>query len=146
MPHACIGVDVIVGFHGETDDRFDETWRFLHEIDASYFHVFTYSERSDTHAMQLDGKVDMGVRRQRNEELRILSDKKKHHFYSQFIDTTRGVLFEKAEDIDGELQLTGHTDNYVKVICPAKKDLSNQIVNVHLQDLKTAQLMAGDIV
>lgn len=149
MPHACIGVDVIVGFHGETDERFDETWRFLHEIEASYFHVFTYSERSDTHAMQLDGKVDMGVRRQRNEELRILSEKKKHYFYTQHADSTREVLIERANKQDtasNNYVAIGHTDNYIKVVCDSPEDISNEIVRVKLNQWTDKSEMTGSLI
>jgi threonylcarbamoyladenosine tRNA methylthiotransferase MtaB len=120
MPHACIGVDVIVGFPAETEERFENTYRFLHGLDVSYLHVFTYSERPGTVAVdqldRMDGKpVSKAERSRRNRMLRILSDKKRHAFYVTHQGETRPVLWEGSEH-DGVMH--GFTDNYVKVQRP----------------------------
>lgn len=134
MPHCCIGVDVIVGFPGETDEDFLETYRFLNELDVSYLHVFTYSERPNTPAAEMPGTVPMHTRRQRNEMLTILSQKKRRFFYEQFTGQTRPVLLEKSKTPG---QLSGFTDNYVKIELPlpdgiSEGDLLNQILPVRL--------------
>jgi threonylcarbamoyladenosine tRNA methylthiotransferase MtaB len=113
MPHACIGADVIVGFPGETEIHFLDTFEFIKNLDVSYLHVFTYSERNNTLAVQFDQTVDMGERYKRNEMLRILSEKKRISFYEQHIGTERVVLWEH-ENKDGEM--FGYTDNYIKVV------------------------------
>lgn len=133
MPHCCIGVDVIVGFPGETDEDFMETYQFLNELDVSYFHVFTYSERPDTLAIDMDGVVPMHVRKKRNEMLRILSDKKRRVFYEQQIGQSREALFEGDVTADGYMH--GFTDNYVKVKRPFNADAINTIETVTLQGL-----------
>ncbi|HCY81022.1 MAG TPA: tRNA (N(6)-L-threonylcarbamoyladenosine(37)-C(2))-methylthiotransferase MtaB, partial [Xanthomarina gelatinilytica] len=115
MPHACIGVDVIVGFPGETDELFLETYNFLNELDISYLHVFTYSERDNTLAANMDGVVPKRVRAKRSKMLRGLSAKKRRAFYESQLDTTRKVLFE-SENKEGYIQ--GFTGNYVKVKAP----------------------------
>lgn len=138
MPHCCIGVDVIVGFPGETEADFLETYRFLNELDISYLHVFTYSERANTPAAEMEGAVDMGERRRRNEMLRILSDKKRHHFYQKFSGQNRPVLFEVHKD---QNLMTGFTDNYVKVELPLVPDLINTIAPVQLGNLNGNGLM-----
>jgi threonylcarbamoyladenosine tRNA methylthiotransferase MtaB len=112
MPHACIGVDVIVGFPNETDEDFKETYNFINDLDVSYLHVFTYSERANTAAIDMEGVVPMHVRRERNEMLRILSEKKRRHFYSQYLGQIREVLFENHKNTS---LLTGFTDNYIKI-------------------------------
>ena len=112
MPHASIGVDVIVGFPDETDEDFLETYRFINSLDISYLHVFTYSERPNTPANEMLNPVPMHKRRERNEILRILSEKKRRAFYQQFLGQTREVLFEKHKD---SAFLTGFTDNYIKI-------------------------------
>ncbi len=142
MPHCCIGVDVIVGFPGETEEDFEETYRFLSELDVSYFHVFTYSERANTPAAEMPDVVEMGVRRQRNERLRVLSSKKRNHFYQQFVGETRPVLFEKNKK---EGLMTGFTDNYVKVILPLDAALLNTIAPVQLNGLNADQLMEATL-
>jgi threonylcarbamoyladenosine tRNA methylthiotransferase MtaB len=121
-PDTCIGVDVIVGFPGETDDEFIETMDFLKDIDISYLHVFTYSERANTTAVKLGDPVPMNVRRERSKQLHILSDKKKRAFYEQNIGTTRTALFEQEED-NGIMY--GFTENYVKVKMPYDSNLVN---------------------
>lgn len=124
MPHACIGVDVIVGFPGETEDDFLDTYHFLNDLDVSYFHVFTYSERANTLAAEFSDIVPINVRRDRNERLRILSDKKRNYFYNQFIGQTRPVLFENAPE---KGQMSGFTDNYIKVIHPIEEAAINTV-------------------
>jgi len=142
MPHACIGVDVIVGFPGETDEDFKESYRFINELDISYLHVFTYSERANTHAINIEEPIPMNVRRERNEMLRILSDKKKRYFYNQHIGSARPVLFEHHKNDD---YLTGFTDNYVKVILPKVKGSINKIFPVHLKEIDSEGLMISSI-
>ncbi len=128
----CIGVDVIVGFPGETEDDFMETVNFLTDLDVSYLHVFTYSERANTGAPKLGEKVPMETRRERSKQLHLLSDRKKRYFYSQHINTTRVVLFEQEED-NGWIY--GFTDNYIKVKHKFNPKLVNQIIPVLLKKI-----------
>ncbi|MBL4669925.1 MAG: tRNA (N(6)-L-threonylcarbamoyladenosine(37)-C(2))-methylthiotransferase MtaB [Flavobacteriales bacterium] len=132
MPHASIGVDVIIGFPGETEEDFLETYNFLNELDVSYFHVFTYSERQNTTAIKMDGVVPKSERSKRSKMLHILSDKKKRFFYEQHIGKTYNVLFESEEHND---YLNGFTDNYIKVKVPLTEDLQNQIKTVTLANI-----------
>ena len=129
MPHACIGVDVIVGFPGETDEHFLETYHFLNDLDISYLHVFTYSERDNTEAVEMDGVVPKNVRSKRSKMLRGLSVKKRRAFYESQIGTTRTVLFE-GENKEGYIH--GFTENYVKVIAPWNPELVNTLHEVNL--------------
>ena len=129
MPHACIGVDVIVGFPGETDELFNETVDFLLSLDVSYLHVFTYSERANTEAAVMTDKVPVRVRQERNKILRQLSEKKRSHFYARHIGETRNVLFESDEH-NGMLE--GFSDNYIKVKVPYHSSLINNIFSVKL--------------
>ena len=133
MPHCCIGVDVIVGFPGETDEDFRETYRFINDLDVSYLHVFTYSERPNTPAFEMAEVVPIHVRRERNEMLRILSEKKKRHFYQQYLNQQRKVLFEVSKDKD---LMSGFTDNYIKVELPYQPEMINEIGLVQLLDIK----------
>jgi threonylcarbamoyladenosine tRNA methylthiotransferase MtaB len=126
MPHACIGVDVIVGFPGESDPLFKETAEFLHEIDISYLHVFTYSERDHTHALSLQPVVPINIRHDRNKILRQLSFTKMQQFTEAHIGQTRKVLFEGANK-NGMME--GFSDNYIKVTSPFKADWENTIVD-----------------
>jgi threonylcarbamoyladenosine tRNA methylthiotransferase MtaB len=135
MPHACIGVDVIVGFPQETDDDFLDTYNFVNELDISYLHVFTYSERANTKAIEMEGVIPVPVRNQRNAMLRTLSEKKKRYFYQQFLDTSRLALMEQEQH--GNV-MHGFTDNYIKVSMPFDAQHVNQLVNVHLQDFDDA--------
>lgn len=128
MPHACIGVDVIVGFPGETDEHFKDTVEFLKELDVSYFHVFTYSERDNTPAAEMDGVVPIPVRQYRNKVLRQLSYKKLHHFSESHLNETRSVLFESEKN--GWIE--GYSDNYIKVKTAYRQDLENNIVDWQL--------------
>jgi len=132
MPHCCIGVDVIVGFPGETDELFNETYQFLNELDISYLHVFTYSERSNTLAASDKDVIPTEVRRKRNRMLKILSEKKLRNFYEQHIGTERIVLFESGNK-DGFLY--GYTDNYIKVRTELNPDLAYQKANVLLKGI-----------
>lgn len=129
MPHACIGVDVIVGFPGETDEHFLETYHFLNELDISYLHVFTYSERDNTEAALMDGVVPHNVRAKRSKMLRGLSVKKRRAFYESQLGTTRTVLFE-GENKEGYIY--GFTENYVKVKTPWNPELVNTLYEVQL--------------
>jgi threonylcarbamoyladenosine tRNA methylthiotransferase MtaB len=129
MPHACIGVDVIVGFPGETDEHFLETYHFLNELDISYLHVFTYSERDNTEAAIMDGVVPANVRSKRSKMLRGLSVKKRRAFYESQIGTNRTVLFE-SENKEGYIH--GFTENYVKVKTPWNPGLVNTLHDIQL--------------
>ncbi|MFK7809847.1 MAG: tRNA (N(6)-L-threonylcarbamoyladenosine(37)-C(2))-methylthiotransferase MtaB [Saprospiraceae bacterium] len=129
MPHCCIGVDVIVGFPGETEEDFLESYRFISELDITYLHVFTYSERNNTLASDMEGTVPMAERRRRNEMLRILSEKKKLHFYRQFEGQSRPVLFEAHKD---KSLISGFTDNYIKIETGHREGLINQVLEVEL--------------
>ena len=132
MPHACIGVDVIVGFPGETDEDFLETYRFLNELDVSYLHVFTYSERDNTLAANMDGAVPVDVRKKRSKMLRGLSVKKRHAFYMEQLGSQRKVLLE-AENRQGYMY--GFTENYVRVRAPWNPELSNTVQNIELNSM-----------
>jgi threonylcarbamoyladenosine tRNA methylthiotransferase MtaB len=129
MPHACIGVDVIVGSPGETEADFRDTIDFLTELDISYLHVFTYSERAHTHALTIKPVVPVPVRQERNKILRQLSYQKMQHFSRGFEGTIRPVLFEKAEK--GEM-MEGYTDNYIRVTTPYRAEWVNQLVDWNL--------------
>ncbi|MEQ8623689.1 MAG: tRNA (N(6)-L-threonylcarbamoyladenosine(37)-C(2))-methylthiotransferase MtaB [Vicingaceae bacterium] len=127
MPSACIGVDVIVGYPGETEEHFLETYHFLNELDVSYFHVFTYSERNNTVAIRKDGVVPMKVRKERSKMLQILSEKKKRHFYEEQIGKEFSVLFE-AQEQNGEMY--GFTENYIKIKSAYNAQWVNQFKQV----------------
>ena len=129
MPHACIGVDVIVGFPGETEDHFLETYNFLNDLDISYLHVFTYSERDNTEAAAMTDVVPMNVRNKRSKMLRGLSVKKRRAFYESQIGTNRTVLFE-GENKEGYIH--GFTENYVKVKTPWNPELVNTLHDINL--------------
>ncbi len=137
MPHACIGVDVIVGFPDETDEDFMETYNFVHSLDVSYLHVFTYSERANTPAAEMENAVPMQKRRERNEMLRILSDKKQFNFYQQQLGQSRPVLIE-SKNQDG--LMFGFTDNYVKVQLPYNEQLINNIKAYQLDKVEFVNL------
>ncbi len=129
MPHACIGADVIVGFPGETEANFEETYRFISSLDVSYLHVFTYSERENTPAWSMAGSVPGKVRAKRSKVLHLLGGRKKAAFYRSQLGSVRPVLFE-SENKDG--MISGFTDNYVKVRLPWEDGLANTIRNVRL--------------
>ncbi len=128
MPDCCIGVDVIVGFPGETDDDFLDTYNFLNELDISYLHVFTYSERPNTDAVKMSEVVSKEKRAERSKMLHILSDKKRRFFHDQFIGKNRLVLFETMKNG----KLLGHTDNYIQVRVDGNTNLLNTIHSVKL--------------
>ena len=129
MPHACIGVDVIVGFPGETDELFLETYHFLNELDISYLHVFTYSERDNTVAAEMDNVVPQKVRSKRSKMLRGLSAQKRRAFYESQLGSIRTVLFE-GENKEGYIH--GFTENYVKVKAPWNPELVNELKQIEL--------------
>lgn len=130
IPDAAIGVDVIVGFPSESEHHFKETFDFLHQLDVSYFHVFTYSERTETVALEIQPIVPIPVRNERNKILRNLSLQKQHFFEAQFRDTKRKVLFESANK-NGMME--GYTDNYIKVQSPFRQEWVNQIIDWELR-------------
>jgi threonylcarbamoyladenosine tRNA methylthiotransferase MtaB len=142
-PDACIGVDVIVGFPGETDEEFMDTIDFLKDIDISYLHVFTYSERANTTAVKLGDAVPMNVRKERSKMLHILSDKKKRSFYEQNIDSTRTVLFENEEDTG---IMYGFTENYVKVKAAFDPTKINTFQTVRLTEIDRDGVMKCEFV
>ena len=127
---ACIGVDVIVGFPGETEKDFLDTYNFLNELDISYLHVFTYSERPNTDAIEMSEIVSKEIRRERSKMLHILSDKKRRFFHDQFISKYRPVLFENIKNG----KLLGHTDNYIQIQMEGGSELINSIHSVKLVD------------
>lgn len=141
-PDCCIGVDVIVGFPGETDEEFMETIEFLKDLDISYLHVFTYSERANTTAVKLGEAVPMNIRRERSKMLHILSDKKKRAFYETQVGTTRSVLLESDEE-NG--MMFGFTENYIKVKLPHNANLVNTFQTVVLTEIDRDQLMKAEI-
>jgi threonylcarbamoyladenosine tRNA methylthiotransferase MtaB len=126
MPHCAIGVDVIVGFPGETEDHFKESFEFLHELPVAYFHVFTYSEREGTRALDIKPVVPVGVRHERNKVLRNLSFMKMQEFTRQQEGETRKVLFE---DHVKNGMMEGYTDNYIRIATPYRKEWANQVVD-----------------
>ena len=126
----CIGVDVMVGFPGESDEDFLETYNFLNELDISYLHVFTYSERQNTYAIQINETIPKPVKAERSKTLHALSNKKRRLFYDQFISTKRDVLFENVRNG----KLLGHTDNYIKVEVDKYQNRSNQIHSIKLTE------------
>lgn len=133
MPHCCIGVDVIVGFPGETDEYFLETYEYLNKLDISYLHVFTYSERVNTTAYKLPGRVYQHVRADRSKMLHILSDKKRRFFYEQHIGNTYPVLWEAENDGN---TMYGFTSNYIKVKTPYDPMLVNEVTPVTITGIE----------
>ncbi|MFN6227937.1 MAG: tRNA (N(6)-L-threonylcarbamoyladenosine(37)-C(2))-methylthiotransferase MtaB [Bacteroidota bacterium] len=126
LPHASIGADVIVGFPGETEADFQETYSFLESLPITYLHVFTYSERDNTLAATMKDIVSLSIRQTRNKKLRQLSYQKQEEFNNEFSGTTRPVLFEKEEKTS---MMEGYTDNYIRIKTPYKKDWVNQIMD-----------------
>ena len=129
MPHCAIGVDVIVGFPGETDEYFTETYNFLHALDISYLHVFTYSERENTLAVEMENIVPIQVRNERNKILRNLSYMKQQYFNQKFTNQSRKVLFEDANKKE---MMEGYTDNYIRITTPFRKEWANEIIDWQL--------------
>lgn len=132
MPDACIGVDVIVGFPGETEEDFLDTYQFLQSLDISYLHVFTYSERANTPAAEME-PITPRIRHERNTQLQSLSDKKRYAFYRSQLGKTATVLFEQEEKED---MMYGFTEQYVKVAAPYDPLLVNEMVPVRLMEIR----------
>jgi threonylcarbamoyladenosine tRNA methylthiotransferase MtaB len=132
MPNCCIGVDVIVGFPGETSEEFLESYTFINELDISYLHVFTYSERANTHAIELNGVVPNSVRAERSKMLHILSEKKKRFFYELQKGKSKKVLWEGERDGDW---MYGFTENYIKVKTPFLIEKTNTVQHIQLEEL-----------
>ena len=133
MPHACIGVDVIVGFPGETKEEFNKTIEYLKSLPISYLHVFTYSERANTNAPKMNDVVPMDIRRKRSKQLRILSLKLKLQFYNENIGYKGKVLLESKE----ENNLIGFTENYIKVKIPFDDKMINTIQEVRIEKINS---------
>lgn len=133
MPHACIGVDVIVGFPGETEEEFNKTIEYLKSLPISYLHVFTYSERANTNAPKMNDVVPMDIRRKRSKQLRILSLKLKLKFYNENIGYKGKVLFESKDEND----LVGFTENYIKVKIPFEDKMINTIQEVKIEKINS---------
>lgn len=142
MPHACIGVDVIVGFPNETEEDFLETYQFLNELPVSYLHVFTYSERQNTTANKMAEVVPKEERSKRSKMLHILSEKKRRQFYAEHIGKTYQVLFE-SENHEGFLH--GFTENYIKVKVPYQKELENTIQSFKLNQVDAEGIVEGKV-
>lgn len=140
---ACIGVDVIVGFPGETEEDFMETVDFIKDLDVSYLHVFTYSERANTTAVKLGDAVPMEVRKDRSKRLHILSDKKKRHFYEENVGSERTALFEQEED--GGMMF-GFTENYVKVKFTYDETKINTFQRVRLTEIDRDGIMNCELI
>jgi len=132
MPHCCIGVDVIVGFPEETEEHFIKTYDFLNELDISYLHVFSYSERANTEAAEMRNIVDKSIRHKRSKILRVLSAKKKRYFYEKQKGSVRTVLFE-GENKDGFMY--GFTENYIRVKAPFNNEWINQLMPTKLNNI-----------
>jgi len=143
MPHCCIGADVITGFPGETEEKFLETYSFLNELNVSYLHAFTYSERSNTHAAESIEIVPVEIRKKRTKMLRILSEKKLHQFYTKNLGQERDVLFEGHVN-DGWQY--GHTDNYIRVRILSDEILKNSIYTVSLNSINSEGTVDGEII
>lgn len=143
MPHACIGVDVIVGFPGESEEDFMDTYDFVKSMDVSYLHVFTYSERANTPAAIMDGRVPIEERRRRNKMLRILSDRKKMQFYEDYLGTNRSVLFEASKK---PKMMSGYTDNYLRIETNLVPELLNKTGLVQLNSIMDSGLIDVSIV
>lgn len=143
MPHACIGVDVIVGFPGETEAHFLETYHFLNALDISYLHVFTYSERENTEAAAMKDVIPQKIRAKRSKMLRGLSVKKRRAFYESQLGTNRTVLFE-GENKEG--YINGFTENYIKVKYPWNPHLVNTLHQVRLTEIDTDGLVRLEFV
>ena len=142
MPDCCIGVDVIVGFPGETDKEFLQTYNFIKDLDVSYLHVFTYSERPNTKAISMDGVVPKAVRAERSKMLRILSEKKRRKFYEDNLGKEAMVLFEN--DVE-QGKINGFTENYVRVRTTNDPSLINQLMPVRLTTIDESGIVEGEI-
>ena len=140
IPDCCIGVDVIVGFPTETEKDFQQTYDFLNSLDISYLHVFSYSQRDNTKALDFENIVTHAQRKERSKILHELSTVRQTKFYNKFIEKERKVLFES--EVDGKIQ--GHTDNYIKVVASGKEKAINKIVTVKLIE-NNKSFMVGQI-
>ncbi len=138
LPDCCIGVDVIVGFPGETEEDFLETYRFINALEVSYLHVFTYSERPNTPAAQFGDVVPLAERRRRNKMLTILSDKKRRHFYEKHLGKEKPILFELHRD---KTLMSGFTDNYIKIVAPFDSEMINEVVPAKLNTINAENLV-----
>lgn len=143
MPHACIGVDVIVGFPSESESHFLDTYQFINELDVSYLHVFTYSERENTKALNIKPVVPFAIRKERNRMLTILSEKKRRYFYEQHLGKTYHVLFE--QELEGN-NMVGFTENYIKVEVPYDPLCVNEIIPVQLEKVLPGGNMQAKII
>ena len=142
MPDCCIGVDVIVGFPGETEEDFNETYEFLKALNISYLHVFSYSERDNTESLKINHKIPKKIRAIRSQILRKLSDKKKMNFYKSNINQIRPVLFE-SKNYDGYIY--GYTDNYVRVKTLWSKNLVDNVVDCELINIDDGIIMNAKV-
>lgn len=142
MPDAAIGVDVITGHPGETEELFMESFNFIDSLPVAYLHVFTFSERPDTHALNIEPVVQDSVRKERTNRLRRLSTKKRYDFDTSFRSQIRPVLFEKPKD---DNIMFGYTDNYIRVAIPAKPDYENKILDVRLGERTTEGYVIGTV-
>ena len=142
MPHCCIGVDVIVGFPGETNEDFNDTYNFLRNLNISYLHVFSYSERDNTASLHINNKVPKKIRALRSKILRKLSDEKKENFYLQNLNKVRPVLFE-SKNLDG--YISGYTDNYIRVKTTWSKNLVDNIVDCMLVGIDDDLIMNAKV-
>jgi threonylcarbamoyladenosine tRNA methylthiotransferase MtaB len=142
MPDACIGVDVIVGFPGETEEEFLKTYHFLHELPVSYLHVFPYSERANTEAAIMEGSVPQAVRAKRSKMLRTLSVKKRRQFYETQLGKTWPVLFEE-ENKKGYIH--GFSPNYVKLRAPWNPEWAGKILPIQFTEIDEQGLMRGQL-
>lgn len=142
MPNCCIGVDVIVGFPGETNEHFLDTYNFINGLDVSYLHVFTYSERDNTEAATMEGKVEYGERKRRNKMLRILSAKKLRAFYEKNLNQEFTVLFEH-ENKNGIMN--GFTENYIKIVYPYDENLVNKSVTITTKSITEDGFVSADL-
>ena len=142
MPNACIGADVIVGFPGETEEKFMETYNFIKSLDLSYLHVFTYSERDNTEAVGLNNVVPSNVRSKRSKLLRALSVKLKRKFYMSQLGTTKNVLFE-PENRNGFIY--GFSTNYVRIKTPWRSSIKDKIIPFELKNISDDGLVTGEI-
>jgi len=138
MPYACIGVDVIVGFPGETEEEFKTSYEFINELDVSYLHVFTYSERANTLAIDMPGSIPIKIRNERSKILRNLSFKKRHKFYEENIGRNEVILFEHGIE-NGRMH--GFTRNYIRVVAKYDPVLINETLSVKLKEVNTNGLV-----
>ena len=132
LPNACIGADVIVGYPGETDQIFLETYNYISSLEISYLHVFSYSERDNTEAIKIKNRIDKSIRNKRSKMLRLLSTKKRRHFYKSQLGKSFEVLFE-SENKKG--YITGFTENYIKIRMPWDPKLVNTLLKVKLEKI-----------